>query len=106
MKQKTYDDDDGRTIADMSGVQRDSMFLPRSLKKHGTFAEKEEEEATEPQYTNEQRRTAVGGASELYTLNDYPSSFLPVRSADPESGSAPHPCPYYIPGIALNKRRI
>ena len=62
MKQKTYDDDDGRTIADMSGVQRGSMFLPRSLKKHGTFAEKEEEEATEPQYTNEQRRTAVGGA--------------------------------------------
>ena len=62
MKQKTYDDDDGRTIADMSGVQRDSMFLPRSLKQHGTFAEKEEEEATEPQYTNEQRRTAVGGA--------------------------------------------
>ncbi len=62
MKQKTYEDDDGRTIADMSGVQRDSMFLPRSLKKHGTFAEKEEEEATEPQYTNEQRRTAVGGA--------------------------------------------
>ncbi|MBQ4208502.1 MAG: hypothetical protein II621_09375 [Clostridia bacterium] len=62
MKQKTYDDDDGRTIADMSGVQRDSMFLPRSLKKHGTFAEKEEEEAAEPQYTNEQRRTAVGGA--------------------------------------------
>ena len=63
MKQKTYDDDDGRTIADMSGVQRDSMFLPRSLKKHGTFAEKEEEEeSTEPQYTNEQRRTAVGGA--------------------------------------------
>ena len=51
MKQKTYDDDDGRTIADMSGVQRGSMFLPRSLKKHGTFAEKEEE-ATEPQYTN------------------------------------------------------
>ena len=62
MKQKTYDDDDGRTIADMSGVQRDSMFLPRSLKQHGTFAEKEEEEATETQYTNEQRRTAVGGA--------------------------------------------
>ena len=61
MKQKTYDDDYGRTIADMSGVQRDSMFLPRSLKKHGTFAEKEEE-AAEPQYTNEQRRTAVGGA--------------------------------------------
>ncbi len=61
-KAKTYDDDDGRTIADMSGVQRSSMFLPRSLKKNGTFAEKEEEETDEPQYTNEQRRTALGGA--------------------------------------------
>ena len=45
----------------MSGVQRSSMFLPRSLKKHGTFAE-QEEAPEEPQYTNEQRRTAVGGA--------------------------------------------
>ena len=60
-KTKTYDDDDGRTVADMSGVQRSSMFLPRSLKKHGTFA-KQEDESAEPEYTNEQRRSAVGGA--------------------------------------------
>lgn len=60
-KTKTYDDDDGRTIADMSGVQRSSLFLPRSLKKHGTFA-KPEEETDDPQYTQEQRRSAVGGA--------------------------------------------
>ena len=60
-KTKTYDDDDGRTIADMSGVQRSGMFLPRSLKKHGTFA-KQDEEPAEPQYTQEQRRSAVGGA--------------------------------------------
>ena len=61
-KPKTYDDDDGRTIADMSGVQRSSMFLPRSLKKHGTFAKPAQEASEEPQYTNEQRRFAVGGA--------------------------------------------
>ena len=61
-RQKTYDDDDGRTIADMSGVQRDNLFLPRSLKKHGTFARQEPEDETQPQYTDEQRRSAVGGA--------------------------------------------
>jgi hypothetical protein len=60
-KKKTYDDDDGRTIADMSGVRRSSLFLPRSLKKHGTFAQPEEK-PTAPQYTDEQRRFAVGGA--------------------------------------------
>lgn len=26
---KTYDDDDGRTIADMSGVGRDNLIIPR-----------------------------------------------------------------------------
>ena len=26
---KQYDDDDGRTIADMSGLQRDNLLLPR-----------------------------------------------------------------------------
>lgn len=65
-KQKQYDDDDGRTIADMSGVHRDGMFTIRSLKKHGTFAAQDEPQDTaeEPQeqYTNEQRRIAVGGA--------------------------------------------
>lgn len=28
-KKRVYDDDDGRTIADMSGVERQPMFLPR-----------------------------------------------------------------------------
>ena len=33
-KKRTYDDDDGRTIVDMSGVERPNMFghLPRSEK--------------------------------------------------------------------------
>lgn len=60
-QQKTYDDDDGRTIADMSGVRRDSLFLPRSLKKYGTFSQQETDDDA-PQYTDEQRRSAVGGA--------------------------------------------
>ena len=29
MKKKQYDDDDGRTIADMSGVGPRNIFLPR-----------------------------------------------------------------------------
>ncbi len=63
-QQKTYDDDDGRTIADMSGVQRSNLFLPRSLKKNGTFSKQEEQpdDATQEQFTNRQRRIAVGGA--------------------------------------------
>ena len=28
-KKREYDDDDGRTIADMSGVTRQNLFLPR-----------------------------------------------------------------------------
>lgn len=65
MKQrKTYDDDDGRTIADMSGVQRSNLFVPRSLKKNGTFAKEEEQpdDAAPEQFTGRQRRLAVGGA--------------------------------------------
>jgi len=62
-KQKTYDDDDGRTIADMSGVQRSGMFTFRSLKKNSTFHSPEEDDNTPKEvYTNEQRKAAVGGA--------------------------------------------
>ena len=31
-RRKVYDDDDGRTIADMSGVERQSLLLPRSAR--------------------------------------------------------------------------
>ena len=60
-RKRSFDDDDGRTIADMSGVQRDRMFLPRSLKKNGTFAKKEDG-ASEENWTADQRGSAVGGA--------------------------------------------
>lgn len=63
MKQKkTYDDDDGRTIADMSGVQRSGMFTFRSFKKNSTFRNPDSDEAPKEEYTNDQRKAAVGGA--------------------------------------------
>lgn len=33
MAKKVYDDDDGRTIADMSGIERQPIFLPRLPKR-------------------------------------------------------------------------
>ncbi|MBR3552884.1 MAG: hypothetical protein IKN72_05800 [Clostridia bacterium] len=61
---RSFDDDDGRSIADMSGVQRDRMFLPRSLKKHGTFAKTDTDAQKDdsPKWNGSQRRSAVGGA--------------------------------------------
>ena len=61
-KQKTYDDDDGRTIADMSGVGRSGMFTFRSFKKNSTFRKPDDEEAPKEDYTSDQRKAAVGGA--------------------------------------------
>ena len=61
-ERKVFDDDDGRTIADMSGIQRERLFLPRSLKKHGTFAKPKTDEPSQPQMNDDQRRSAVGGA--------------------------------------------
>ncbi len=34
MARKTFDDDDGRVIADMSGIESQPMFLPRRPKKN------------------------------------------------------------------------
>ena len=61
-KQKTYDDDDGRTIADMSGVGRSGMFTFRSFKKNSTFRTPDDDETPQEDYTRDQRKAAVGGA--------------------------------------------
>lgn len=62
-KQKTYDDDDGRTIADMSGVGRSGMFTFRSFKKNSTFRKPDDDDETpQEDYTRDQRKAAVGGA--------------------------------------------
>ena len=59
-KKKFYDDDDGRTVADMSGVERRPLVIPRPPKK----GKKEAEEAEEKQeaYTAEQKRALIGGS--------------------------------------------
>lgn len=66
-QRRTYDDDDGRTIVDMSGVERPSMFghLPSSEKKNPVFSapeEKPERPWEENGYSKSERRAAVGGA--------------------------------------------
>lgn len=65
-KRKVYDDDDGRTIADMSGISRPSVFVPRREKaprqenrepgEQGSFLF--EKNAQEP-FTREERRMYV-----------------------------------------------
>lgn len=39
---RVYDDDDGRTIADMSGVERQRMLIPRMPKRQGDAAPQQE----------------------------------------------------------------
>ena len=59
-KRKTYDDDDGRTIADMSGVSNPNAIVYRgSGKKHRRNSEGEE--PTQP-FTTEERRMYVFAA--------------------------------------------
>ncbi len=57
-KQKKYDDDDGRTIADMSGVERRNVFLPRIP----GLREKPESDADVPEVPREERKWYILGA--------------------------------------------
>lgn len=60
MKRRVYDDDDGRTIADMSDVGTQPMLVPRLLKKRKA----EEESAASPEnaISKNERRGFVLGA--------------------------------------------
>ena len=65
-KKRTYQDDDGRTIADMSGIEPSPVLFPRLPKKEGRpqapqGAGDRPWEGQE-QFTEEQRRAAMGGA--------------------------------------------
>lgn len=65
MAKKKYEDDDGRTIADMSGLSRPSMFghLPGSVKRGGEpQAETPEDKEQDPPYTPRERRMYALGA--------------------------------------------
>ncbi|MBQ6067701.1 MAG: hypothetical protein IJK89_12890 [Clostridia bacterium] len=63
MQQRNYDDDDGRTIADMSDIGRTPMLLPRLPKRKKSAGEPEQAiQQPEPQLTDEERRSYIGGA--------------------------------------------
>lgn len=71
MAKKVYDDDDGRTIADMSGIERQPLFLPRLPKRERPVppAQPEPEPGSEgdrpwetSQLTREERRWYILGA--------------------------------------------
>ncbi len=63
---KKYDDDDGRTIVDMSGVERPSMFGHMAPPKENPVFSKPEEKPERPWedsgYSRSERRAAVFGA--------------------------------------------
>ena len=64
MTKRTYDDDDGRVIADMSDLQRQPMVLPRLPKRKKDSGEPDASAQPQPELelTNEERRTYVRGA--------------------------------------------
>lgn len=59
MAKKTYDDDDGRTVADMSGVQRQPLIIPRFKKKEK--GEEESEKSDLGSLSKGDRRAVIGG---------------------------------------------
>lgn len=60
MSRKDFEDD-GRTIADMSGLDRPAMFLPRSPKKKATAGENrgENDRPWESTVTPQERRMTI-----------------------------------------------
>ena len=57
MKKRGYEDDDGRTVADMSDVSRQPLILPRLPKK-----QKPAENEPETELSENERRAYVRGA--------------------------------------------
>ena len=65
MKKKEYDDDDGRTIADMSDLPSPGFFKYRSFKKHGTFSNRDgsdEENKEKLDLSDDEKKGYIGGA--------------------------------------------
>lgn len=65
-KKRTYEDDDGRTIADMSGIEPMPALFPR-IPKAEKQAQESKTSANRPwengeTFTKEERRAAMGGA--------------------------------------------
>ena len=66
MTKRSYDDDDGRVVADMSGLERQPMLLPRLPKRKKENAATTPEDAgsqqPELQLSAEERRSYMAGA--------------------------------------------
>ena len=69
-KERIYEDDDGRTIADMSGIEPQPMLIPR-IRKRADRADFREPDAsaendrpwdTSGKLSREERNAAIGGA--------------------------------------------
>ena len=67
---RTYEDDDGRTVADMSGIEPQPMLIPRIYKRRdrADFREPDAPDAndrpwdTSGELNREERNAAIGGA--------------------------------------------
>ena len=61
MKKKSYDDDDGRTIVDMSSLEAQPIFLPRLPKSKKNAEQREEADDYQPdgQLSGRERRATV-----------------------------------------------
>ena len=62
MARKRYDDDDGRTIADMSGVSAPSLFGHLPKRKAAPEQELPDIPSAEPEISKEERRWYIRGA--------------------------------------------
>ena len=68
--ERIYEDDDGRTVADMSGIEPQPMLIPRIRKRadRADFREPDAPEAndrpwdTSDELSREERNAAIGGA--------------------------------------------
>ena len=62
-RKRVYDDDDGRVIADMSGVERPRLWIPRLPRgQSGPPEQTEDKQQWESSFTPDERRMAVLGA--------------------------------------------
>ncbi len=61
-KRREYEDDDGRTIADMSGVERPNMLMPRLPGETRPAQPTQKEPFDQPGFSKEEQRMAVLGA--------------------------------------------
>ncbi len=64
-KKKNYGDDDGRTVADMSGLSRTPLVIPKPFENSAKRKEKEEAAEQKPenqvQLTKNERRSFIMG---------------------------------------------